>query len=180
VLPYGFRDGFDRFMTAWGEGAPVRSLAEVVAVNAADNENRAPYGQRSIEEAAETTMTPAEFLEATGRHQSSAQQSMRVLLARHSVEVLLVPPRFQLFAAAGFPALAVPIGLDANGRPQGVVFTGDFLAEPQLLAVGYALEQSVERLAEPMFDDEQETRIGAIGAPPNTGATAEPPVARDV
>jgi amidase len=143
LLPYGFRDGFDGFMTAWGEGAPVRSLAEVVAVNAADNENRAPYGQRSIEEAAETTMTPAEFLEATGRHQSGAQQAMRALLARHSVEVLLVPPRFQLYPAAGFPALAVPIGLEANGRPQGVVFTGDFLAEPQLLAVGYALEQAV-------------------------------------
>jgi amidase len=48
----------------------------------------------------------------------------------------------QSYAAAGFPALAVPNGLGANGEPVGVVFIGDYLSEPHLLAVGAAYERA--------------------------------------
>ena len=38
--------------------------------------------------------------------------------------------------------LAIPSGYAEDGTPQGVVFVGGFLSEPQLLAVGYAYEQA--------------------------------------
>ncbi len=45
---------------------------------------------------------------------------------------------------AGVPALTIPNGLDPNGRPQGIVLSGPYLSDPQLIAVGYALNGRVE------------------------------------
>ena len=54
--------------------------------------------------------------------------------------------------AAGVPALTIPAGLDPAGRPQGVVLSGDYLSDPKLLALGYALEQQLEGRVEPDLD----------------------------
>jgi Asp-tRNA(Asn)/Glu-tRNA(Gln) amidotransferase A subunit family amidase len=43
-------------------------------------------------------------------------------------------------------------GHDANGRPQGVILCGPYLSDPQLLAVGYALEQALNGRMEPDLD----------------------------
>jgi Asp-tRNA(Asn)/Glu-tRNA(Gln) amidotransferase A subunit family amidase len=39
-----------------------------------------------------------------------------------------------------------------DGTPHGVVFVGGFLSEPQLLAVGYAYEQTAQARKEPDID----------------------------
>jgi Asp-tRNA(Asn)/Glu-tRNA(Gln) amidotransferase A subunit family amidase len=51
--------------------------------------------------------------------------------------------------AAGVPALTIPAGLDPSGRPQGIILTGDYLSDPQLLSLGYALEQQIGGRVEP-------------------------------
>ncbi len=63
------------------------------------------------------------------------------------MDVLLT--RSQLYAPAGFPALTVPAGYKADRKPFGVTIVGDFLAEPALLAVGYAIEQALQARQEP-------------------------------
>jgi Asp-tRNA(Asn)/Glu-tRNA(Gln) amidotransferase A subunit family amidase len=55
----------------------------------------------------------------------------------------------QLYAPAGYPALTVPSGYTQDGAPQGLIFVGKYLSEPQLLAVGYAYEQAVQARVEP-------------------------------
>ena len=55
-------------------------------------------------------------------------------------------------AAAAVPALMISGGLDATGQPEGVVLSGDFLSELQLLAVGYALKQALQGRVEPDLD----------------------------
>ena len=49
--------------------------------------------------------------------------------------------------AAGVPALTTP-----NGRPQGIVLSGPYLSDPQLIAVGYALEQALNGRVTPDLD----------------------------
>jgi len=141
VLEYGFGDGLDRFLTSWAAGAPVRSLAEVAAVYAADPANRALYGFRSVATAAATTITTADYAAQVEANREGAQAAIRALLREHGVDVLAGQVGYG-YAAAGFPALAVPDGLDGKGQPVGVVFIGDYLSEPQLLAVGAAYERA--------------------------------------
>jgi Asp-tRNA(Asn)/Glu-tRNA(Gln) amidotransferase A subunit family amidase len=38
--------------------------------------------------------------------------------------------------------LTIPNGLYPNGWPHGIVLSGPYLSDPQLIAVGYALEQA--------------------------------------
>lgn len=54
--------------------------------------------------------------------------------------------------AFGVPALTIPNSLDANGRPQGIILSGPYLSDPQLIAVGYALEQALNGRVEPDLD----------------------------
>lgn len=152
LLPYSFRHDFDAFMAALGDNAPVGSLAEVVALNAADPANRAPYGQRYVARAAETTMTAAEYNALVSEGRRSTQAAIRAVLADNDIDVLFMPTG-QQYAAAGFPALSVPAGLDEDGRPQGLHFVADFLGEPSLLAVAYALERAGAARPVPLLDD---------------------------
>ncbi len=63
-----------------------------------------------------------------------------IIFRNHEIDVL-ISDGTQLYAAAGYPALTVPSGYAEDGTPQGTVFLGRFMSEPQLLAVGYAYEQ---------------------------------------
>ncbi len=141
VLTYGFGDGLDRFLSGWAADAPVRSLAEVAAIYAADPANRAPYGFRSVAAAATTAITAAEYAAQVEANRAGAQAAIRAVLREYGVDVLAGEVG-QSYAAAGFPALAVPNGPGANGEPVGVVFIGDYLSEPHLLAVGAAYERA--------------------------------------
>ena len=141
ILEYGFGDGLDRFLNGWAADAPVRSLAEVATVYAADPANRAPFGFRSVAAAAATTISAADYAAQVEANRNGAQAAIRALLARYGVDVLAGQVGYA-YAAAGFPALAVPDGLNAGGEPVGVVFIGDYLSEPQLLAVGAAYERA--------------------------------------
>ena len=141
VLEYGFGDGLNRFLSGWAAGAPVRSLAEVATVYAADPTHRAPYGFRSVAASAATTITATEYAMLVEANRAGAQAAIRALLREYDVDVLAGRVGYG-YAAAGFPALAVPDGLNAAGKPVGVVFIGDYLSEPQLLAAGAAYERA--------------------------------------
>ena len=58
----------------------------------------------------------------------------------------------QAYAAAGYPALTVPIGFAETGEPLGVTLIGKALGEPALLAVGYAIEQATQARQTPDLD----------------------------
>ena len=42
--------------------------------------------------------------------------------------------------------------LTPSGRPQGVILSGEYLSDPKLLALGYALEQQIQGRVEPDLD----------------------------
>jgi len=72
---------------------------------------------------------------------------MDTALQQNDVDILVTG---MLYAGnAGVPALTIPNGLDANVRPQGVILSGPYLSDPQLIAVGYALEQALNGRVEP-------------------------------
>jgi amidase len=141
MVYYAFRESFSRFMAGLGDAAPVASLADVVAINAADPANRAPYGYRSVADSAATTMTAEAYAAAVEANRTGARDGLRTLFRQYGVDVVCGHIE-QSFAAAGFPALVVPNGLNTQGHPVGLQFVGDYLSEPQLLAVGAAFERA--------------------------------------
>jgi amidase len=54
-------------------------------------------------------------------------------------------------AVAGYPNIAVPVGLTPKGKPAGLWMYAGFLQEPQLLAMAYDLEQEIQPRSQPRF-----------------------------
>ncbi len=141
VLEYGFKKAINAFLTKLGEDAPFSSLREIITFNEQALKNRAPYGQDHLQASQHTTLTEKEYAKIQKHNQQAARNAIDQLLSKYNIDVI-VSDVSQAYAPAGYPALTVPAGYDADGAPQGIVFVGGYLAEPQLLAAGYAYEQA--------------------------------------
>lgn len=139
VIDYAFREALNRFLQGLGDEAPVKSLAEIVAVNAQDLRNRAPYGQGHLVSAQSCTMTAKAYVATAEAHRAVARQ-LGTLFAEYRLDALL--SKSQVYAAAGFPAISVPAGRDEKGQPYDTTLLGNFLGEDRLITLGYAFEQA--------------------------------------
>ncbi len=118
-----------------------------------DPANRAPYGQSFLEWSVADELTPEEFARVQATAAALGETWMRTILAQNDVDILVTGMKYAGNAgAAGVPALTIPNGLDPNGRPQGIILSGPYLSDPQLIAVGYALEQALNGRVEPDLD----------------------------
>ena len=149
VLEYGFQDSMNRFLDGLGSNAPVNELADVVAINDEDPANRVPYGQGYITGSVNTAITNDEYAALVEENQETAVAGLRSLFDAYELDAIVVSSFSQSYAAAGYPAITVPNGLDADGAPSGLILVGDFLGEPDLIAVGHAFEQGAQGRVEP-------------------------------
>lgn len=147
-LEYGYKQAINDFLAGPGEDAPVASLEEIIAFNNEDLANRAPYGQGYLEAAQNTAVTAEEFARISQEDNGLARNALDIVFDNYDLDVIASEVH-QLYAPAGYPALTVPAGYADDGTPEGVVFVGGFLSEPQLLAVGYAYEQAVNARVAP-------------------------------
>jgi len=147
VIGYAFRAAINRFLASLGDKSPVESLAAIIALNEADLANRAPYGHGHLQAAHTSTLTAAAYAKQAAENQSVATNGLKQVFADYALDALLTDRQF--YAAAGFPALSIPAGYNAEGQPIGVTLIGNFLGEPQLLRLGYAYEQATLARREP-------------------------------
>lgn len=140
VLEYAFQDSLNRFLSNLSSRAPIETLADVVSINDEDPDNRVPYGQSYITGSVNTTMTANEYAELMNKNHQAAVASLRQVFDTYSVDAIV--SNSQVYAAAGYPAITVPNGLDESGQPVGTMLIGDFLGEPDLIAIAYAYEQA--------------------------------------
>ena len=153
LLAHSFKTGLDALLAGLPVPAPVGSLADIVAVNDEDPANRVPFGQAFLTTAAADTLTDAEYDRVRATAPAIAHTWIKTVLASNNVDVLVSGMTYASNAgAAGVPALTIPAGRDPSGRPQGVILSGDYLSDPQLIALGYALEQQLQGRVEPDLD----------------------------
>ncbi|MCB9160681.1 MAG: amidase [Caldilineaceae bacterium] len=151
TLTAGYKAAINAFLADLGEAAPVASLAEIIAFNQADLANRAPYGQDHLEASQASDLSGAALESVLAENRATARARIDALFARYELDVVAADLG-QLYAPAGYPALTVPAGYAADGTPQSLVLVGRYLAEPQLLAVGYAYEQATQARVAPDLD----------------------------
>jgi amidase len=141
VLPPGFKASLNAFLPTL-PNPPVAALIDVVSFNYADPSNRIPYGQRHLEAAQRSDSPSAAYTTLRETHQTTARTDLDQFFAEAGIDVLIAGT--QAYAAAGYPALTIPIGFAETGEPLGVALIGRALSEPDLLAVGYAIEQATQ------------------------------------
>jgi amidase len=154
ALRFGFKASLNAFLRTLPR-PPVAALIDVISFNNADPANRVPYGQRYLEMSQRADSPSADYTEVRERNQITSRGVLDPFFTAAGIDVLIAPT--QIYAAAGYPAMTVPIGISEAGEPQGLTMIGKKLGEPELLAVGYAIEQAFRARKPPNLDATLET-----------------------
>ncbi|WP_284877600.1 amidase [Brevundimonas sp. MEB006b] len=137
-----------------------RTLADVIAFNAAEPRETVLFGQDIFERAqAMGDLTDADYLEARATSlRLAGPEGIDRLMRENGVIALIAPTTSRawtndpkddddmqgsasrLAAVAGYPHLTVPMGFD-RGMPVGISFLGGKWDDARILSLGYAFEQ---------------------------------------
>jgi len=147
-----------------------RTLAEVIAFNAAEPRETVLFGQDLFERAQATGgLTDPAYVEARAKSlQAAGPDGIDRMMAEHRVVALVAPTTSRawtndpkdddemqgsasrLAAVAGYPHLTVPMGFD-RGMPVGLSFIGGKWDDARILSLGHAYERATrERRAPPL------------------------------
>ncbi|WP_338267955.1 amidase [Corallococcus caeni] len=171
VMLYEFKAGLEAWLAQLGEGAPVRTLADLIAFNEKHREREMPYfGQELLLQARKKgPLTDAAYKKAlaTCRRYSRAE-GLDAVMNQHKLDALVAPTQAPAgpidlvlgdhwlgssstpAAVSGYPSITVPAG-DVHGLPVGVSFIGRAWSEPVLLKLAYAYEQASHARRKPTF-----------------------------
>ncbi|WP_332656036.1 amidase [Brevundimonas sp.] len=137
-----------------------RTLADVIAFNAAEPRETVLFGQDLFERAEATGgLTDPAYVEARERSfRAAGPEGIDRMMAEHGVIALTAPTTSRawtndpddddrsqgsasrLAAVAGYPHLTVPMGFD-RGMPVGISFIGGKWDDARVLSLGHAFEQ---------------------------------------
>jgi len=146
-----------------------RTLADVIAFNAAEPRETVLFGQELFERAEATGgLDDPAYVEARARSfQASGPEGIDRMMAANSAVALIAPTTSRawtndreddddmegsasrLAAVAGYPHLTVPMGFD-RGLPVGLSFIGGKWDDARILSLGYAYEQATHERRPPL------------------------------
>jgi amidase len=171
VLLYEFKDGLNAYLKSLGDGAPVKSLAEVIAFNERERERVMPYfGQETlIKSEAKGPLTSRAYRRALVTcRRLWRTEGIDAVMRSHRLDALVAPtgnPAWPIdlvngdhftgsvttpAAVAGYPHVTVPAG-HVFGLPVGLSFFGRAWSEPTLIAMAYAFERATKHRRPPRF-----------------------------
>ena len=171
VLLYELKADLPKYLARFAAGAPVKTLADVIAFNRAHREREMGwFGQELFEKAEKLGgLDSKEYLEAlTECGKGAREDGIDRVLRTHRLDALIAPtggPAWLIdpvngdhfgasfsspAAVAGYPHLTVPCGL-VRGLPIGLSFVGPAWSEGRLLALGHAYETATALRREPRY-----------------------------
>ncbi len=170
VLLAEFRAGLEAYLATAPEGVKARTLADLIAFNAATPAETEFFGQELFEEAAKAPLlTDKAYLDAKATAARLAGPDGIDRLLRANKVVALVAPTggpawptdpvtgdhflgssSSLAAVSGYPSITVPMG-EVRDLPLGISFFGAKWSEATLLGLAYAYEQKSQARSAPEF-----------------------------
>ncbi len=169
VLLYEFKADLNAYLAGLGPGAPVHSLAEVIAFNERHREQVMPYfGQEIMLMAQEKgPLTDPPYLALAACRRLARTEGLDKALDEHRLDALIAPTGSPAWltdylcrtrshtsstaaAVAGYPHLTVPVGY-IWGLPVGLSFIGRAWSEPALIRSAYTFEQATRVRRPPQF-----------------------------
>jgi amidase len=169
VLLYEFKDGLNKYLSQ--VQGPVKTLADVIAFNKANESRAMPYFKQDILEAANAKgdLRTKEYQDALKKILSVTRNGIDETLRQHNVQAICGPTNgpswctdlingdhftgygmYSSAAIAGYPHISVPMGL-AQGLPVGLTFLSTAFAEGDLIEIAFAYEQASKKRAVPQF-----------------------------
>ena len=174
VLLYEFKADIPTFFEWWGPGAPLHTLADLIAYNTAHAATELPYfGQELLLQAnAKGPLTDAAYTQALAKNRRlAATEGIDAVMTEHRLDALVaptggpawlidlvngdsgtatIPSPSTVTSVAGYPHITVPMGF-GHGLPVGISFFGRAWSEATLIRLAYAYEQATRHRRPPTF-----------------------------
>ncbi len=170
VMLYEFKDGLNKYFASLGEGAPVKSLEELIAFNISDTVELRYYNQQLLIEAQKKGgIDSKEYLDAVAKMKNlTGREGIDRVMDENRLDAFIAPTGSPAWktdlvngdaytvsssspaAISGYPAITVPMGF-IDGLPVGISFFGREWSEPVLLGIAYSFEQGTGHRRAPEF-----------------------------
>jgi amidase len=172
VLLSEFKADLNAYLATTPPAVRTRTLADLIAFNAANAATEMPLFGQDIFEGSEKTkgLNDPEYKKARETSfRLAGPEGIDRLLKEHKVEALIGPTVAaawlidavhgdqypgggggSLAAVAGYPHLTVPMG-HVKGMPVGLSFMGAKWSDALILSLGYAYEQATQKRLEPRY-----------------------------
>jgi len=121
----------------------IDSIASLRKFNEMDLDLRAPYGQELVDMMDKLALAPADVESLRDELQSNIIGALEYLFTEFELDVLLsINNRHaNILALANYPALTIPLGYEASGRPVGLTLIAPSFQEQALIDIGVRVEQ---------------------------------------
>ena len=169
ILQTEFKDGVNKYLA--GCHIKIKTLADVIAFNKANEEKAMPYfKQEQLENSEKKTglQSPA-YLEALQKGRDAARKIIDTAITENKLDAIagitmgpscsidmMYGDRWgedfltQPAAMSGYPHISLPCGM-AHRLPVGLSFFSGAYTEPQLISIAYAYEQVAKKRMAPGF-----------------------------
>lgn len=171
VLTYEFKRDLDTYLSRLPAGAPVRTLADVIAFNDAHAQVALKFGQVQALASQAKDLSPgsadtARYLADRAQDLADSRGRIDPLMAANGLTALLFSNAGSaaIGARAGYPSITVPAGYQASSRrPFNITFLGRAFSEPTLVGYGFAFEQATRLRQTPSAINPTLFARGSIG-----------------
>jgi len=156
VFVYELKHDLNAYLPEWLAGTEIRTIADVIAFNAAHPDKALRFGQDIflVAEATRGDLSEPEYAAARAADlRSSRTLGLDAYIDRHRLDAVLFPGAAgaAIAAKAGYPSIQVPAGFVSGfqGKPTpeyplGATFAGRAWSEPTLLRIAYGFEQATK------------------------------------
>lgn len=156
VFNYGIVEDVKAFLNHPDVYSPFKSLAEILAFNKQDADNRIPFGAKLHEDALNNTISKEEYEQIVLNNRKNSREIIDNALQDNGITAIVSFSNTlsDIYAPALYPALTVPAGYMENGEPLGVTFVASLNDDVKLLNIGYCYEQGTHHRRTPALGQE--------------------------
>lgn len=169
VLLYEFKDGLNKYLST--AKSKVKSLADVMAFNKANEAKAMPFFKQEIMDQAQAKgdLTSKEYTDAVAKTTGITRKAIDNIMKENNLDAIIAPTNgfactidlvngdydngfgFSTPAAmAGYPHITVPMG-SAHDLPLGLSFVSTAYKEADIIKLAYAFEQASKKRVKPEF-----------------------------
>jgi amidase len=150
VLSYEFKRDLNIYLSRLPGGAPVKTLADIIAYNIAHAQVALKFGQVLALASQAKDITPGsadtvKYLADRAQDLADSKGRIDALMSASNLTALLFANSGSagIGAKADYPSISIPAGYQAsNRRPFNIAFLGQAWSEPTLIGYAYAYEQA--------------------------------------
>lgn len=141
VFRFGFRKELEKYLESVVSNN-IHTLQDIVNFNNEDIDNRAPFGQDTLERSAnDTEVTDIPWNNLVKNNYDLCSSTIDSILKDSDVILTLANEWSMVYAPAGYPAINIPAGYMCTGEPLGITFVGSKFDDGKLLRFASAYEK---------------------------------------